>query len=57
MEELILKLVMIAIFLGIAFPVHEFSHAAVAYLRGDATAKLFGRLTLNPIVHFDRLAA
>ena len=22
-------------------------------LRGDATAKLFGRMTLNPIVHFD----
>lgn len=43
----------IAIFLLIGFPVHEFSHAAVAYLQGDATAKLFGRLTLNPIVHFD----
>src|SRR3954453_911058 len=44
---------MIAIFLGIAFPVHEFAHAFVAYLRGDATAKLFGRMTLNPVVHFD----
>src|SRR4051794_22006508 len=44
---------MIAIFLGVAFPVHEFAHALVAYLRGDATAKLFGRLTLNPVVHFD----
>jgi Zn-dependent protease len=53
-EDLIIKLVMVAIFLGVAFPVHEFAHAWVAYLRGDATAKLFGRLTLNPIVHFDR---
>src|SRR4051794_41884860 len=44
---------MIAIFLGIAFPVHECAHAFAAYLRGDATAKLFGRLTLNPVVHFD----
>src|SRR3954452_7123361 len=44
---------MIAIFLGIAFPVHELAHAFVAYLRGDATAKLFGRMTLNPVVHFD----
>ena len=52
-EELILNLIMIAIFLGIAFPVHEFAHAAVAYMRGDATAKLFGRMTLNPVVHFD----
>ena len=47
------ELITVAIFLLIAFPVHEFSHAAVAYLQGDATAKLFGRLTLNPIVHFD----
>jgi Zn-dependent protease len=52
-DQIVLNLIMIAIFLGIAFPVHEFAHAWVAYLRGDATAKLFGRLTLNPIVHFD----
>ena len=52
-EALALDAIMIAIFLGIAFPVHEFAHAWVAYLRGDATAKLFGRLTLNPVVHFD----
>ena len=52
-RPIVLNVVMIAIFLGIAFPVHEFAHAWVAYLRGDATAKLFGRLTLNPIVHFD----
>jgi len=53
LDDIVLNLVMIAIFLGIAFPVHEFAHAWVASLRGDATAKLFGRLTLNPIVHFD----
>jgi Zn-dependent protease len=53
LEQIVLNLVMIAIFLGVAFPVHEFAHAWVAYLRGDATAKLFGRLTLNPVVHFD----
>jgi Zn-dependent protease len=48
-----IQILLIAIFLLIAFPVHEFAHAAAAYLQGDATAKLFGRLTLNPIVHFD----
>ena len=37
----------------VALPVHEFSHALAAYRLGDSTAKLFGRLTLNPIVHFD----
>ncbi len=48
-----LDIVLIAIFLLVAFPVHEFAHAAAAYLQGDATAKLFGRMTLNPAVHFD----
>jgi Zn-dependent protease len=48
-----IDLLLIAIFLLVAFPVHEFAHAAVAYLQGDATAKLFGRMTLNPVVHFD----
>ena len=46
-------LILIAIFLLVAFPVHEFAHAYVAYRLGDGTAKMFGRLTLNPIVHFD----
>jgi Zn-dependent protease len=46
-------IILIAIFLLVAFPVHEFSHAYVAYRLGDSTAKMFGRLTLNPIVHFD----
>jgi Zn-dependent protease len=47
------KIILIAIFLLVGFPVHEFAHALVAYRLGDATAKLFGRLTLNPIAHFD----
>ena len=47
------KIILIAIFLLIGFPVHEFAHAFVAYRLGDATAKMFGRLTLNPVVHFD----
>jgi len=37
----------------VGLPVHEFSHAFVAYRLGDGTAKMFGRLTLNPIAHFD----
>jgi Zn-dependent protease len=49
------RIVLIAIFLLIGFPVHEFAHAASAYLLGDATAKHFGRLTLNPAAHFDPL--
>jgi len=37
----------------VGLPVHEFSHALAAFRLGDGTAKLFGRLTLNPIAHFD----
>lgn len=32
---------------------HEFAHAFVAYRCGDPTAKLSGRMTLNPLRHFD----
>jgi Zn-dependent protease len=32
---------------------HEFAHAYVAHLCGDNTAKWSGRLTLNPLKHFD----
>ena len=32
---------------------HEFAHAFVAYKNGDPTAKMYGRLTLNPIKHID----
>ena len=49
------SIILIAIFLLVAFPVHEFFHAYAAYRLGDGTAKMFGRLTLNPIVHFDPL--
>jgi Zn-dependent protease len=47
------NVILIGILLLIGFPVHEFSHAFVAYRLGDATAKMFGRMTLNPVVHFD----
>jgi Zn-dependent protease len=54
-DDLISLAILIIIFLGVAFPIHEFAHAYVAYRLGDGTAKLFGRLTLNPAVHFDPL--
>jgi Zn-dependent protease len=45
--------IVIAVFLLFAFPLHEFAHAAMAHRLGDGTARLFGRLTLDPRVHFD----
>jgi Zn-dependent protease len=32
---------------------HEVAHGYVAYMLGDPTAKLQGRLTLNPLAHID----
>jgi len=55
--ETVYALAAVAIFLVVGFPVHEFAHAYAAYRLGDGTAKMFGRLTLNPIVHLDPLGA
>ena len=45
----------IAIFLAliVVLPLHEYAHARVAVWCGDNTPKLYGRLTLNPLAHFD----
>jgi Zn-dependent protease len=32
---------------------HEYAHGWVAKLRGDRTAEMMGRLTMNPLVHLD----
>lgn len=37
----------------IAIVMHEFAHGIVAYWNGDDTAKLAGRLNVNPVKHFD----
>lgn len=34
-------------------PIHEMAHGYVAYKCGDDTAKLKGRLTINPFAHLD----
>jgi Zn-dependent protease len=43
----------IALFLLVCGPVHEFAHALTALRLGDGTARLFGRVTLDPFAHFD----
>jgi len=37
----------------IATTIHEFMHAYVAHRLGDNTARDLGRITLNPVEHFD----
>jgi Zn-dependent protease len=47
------QFIYVAITLVIAFTLHEFAHAIVAYKFGDDTAARQGRLTLNPLKHLD----
>lgn len=37
----------------LAITLHEAAHAYVAFRCGDTTAKMFGRLSLNPLRHID----
>lgn len=37
----------------IAITFHELSHGFIAYKLGDSTAKMMGRLTINPFAHID----
>ena len=39
--------------IAVAISVHEFGHAYSAHLLGDDTAKMYGRMTLNPAKHLD----
>jgi len=41
----------------LALSVHEFAHAWMANRCGDPTAKMMGRLTMNPFKHLDLLGA
>ena len=36
-----------------ALSLHEMSHALAAKINGDLTAAMYGRLSLNPMRHFD----
>jgi Zn-dependent protease len=51
--ELDRAVIFVVMFLLISGPVHECAHAFVAWKLGDGTAKLFGRVSLDPIRHFD----
>lgn len=49
LSDILVKLVAIVI----AITVHEFGHAYSAHLLGDDTAKMNGRMTLDPAKHLD----
>lgn len=48
-------LIVLAEILAVVFALvlHELAHGLIALLNGDNTAKLYGRLSVNPLRHFD----
>lgn len=55
--ELLFLLFGYIVLLGVMMPVHEAAHAWAAVKLGDATPKWHGRLTLNPLAHFDPIGS
>ena len=53
--SLVIVGLILLIVLIFSLSIHEIMHGYVAYLMGDDTAKLQGRLTLNPLAHLDPL--
>jgi len=51
--DVIRRILISALPILIAITFHEVSHGYVAYRLGDPTAKMLGRLTLNPLAHID----
>ena len=48
-----MQIIYLIIALAVCISVHEASHAWVAYKLGDPTAKMAGRVSLNPMRHLD----
>ena len=53
--EIVVKLGLFMVPFLFAISFHEFSHGWVAKQKGDNTAEILGRLTLNPVAHMDIL--
>ena len=49
------RIIALAVAFVIAVTFHEFMHAFVADRLGDATGRLLGRMTLNPVAHLDAM--
>ncbi len=55
--ELLLNLCVRVFAIFCVLPIHEYAHGLVANKLGDDTARLQGRLTLNPLAHIDPIGA
>lgn len=54
-QDYVLKILITGPPILLALTVHECAHAWTAYKLGDPTAKMLGRVTLNPLKHLDPL--
>ncbi|MFN7138216.1 MAG: site-2 protease family protein [Limisphaerales bacterium] len=54
-QQQIIDGLLMYLILVIAVTFHEFGHAWMSWKRGDDTARLLGRISLNPIVHMELL--
>ncbi|HEU4508821.1 MAG TPA: site-2 protease family protein [Pyrinomonadaceae bacterium] len=52
-EQIIPQLIIYMVVLLLAISAHEAAHAWMSYKFGDDTARLLGRITLNPVAHTD----
>ena len=55
--ELVISLCARVFIIFCVLPIHEFAHGFVANKLGDPTARLKGRLTMNPLAHIDPLGS
>lgn len=55
--ELIISLCARVFIIFCVLPIHEFAHGYVANKLGDPTARLSGRLTMNPLAHIDPIGS
>ncbi|MCU1322050.1 MAG: site-2 protease family protein [Acidobacteriaceae bacterium] len=53
MSQSVVLILFQVVVLILAFSVHECAHAWTAWRLGDPTAKMLGRVTLNPLKHLD----
>jgi len=52
-EEILPRLIIYMVVLLLAISAHEAAHAWMSWKFGDDTARLLGRVTLNPVAHTD----
>ncbi|MFN2355227.1 MAG: site-2 protease family protein [Desulfopila sp.] len=57
MTDLLTKIILLAPPILLALTLHEYAHGYIANRLGDPTAKMSGRLTLNPLRHLDPFGA